>query len=259
MTCVYDNKNKNNPDPLFDDWLVQDALEDGDNDTMASPPSPTVTDDKISVDKSSSNSPTPLPASSITTPPSPPVNGQPNTSATHSSPALHGLAAALIALMNNKIPPSMTTQQHSAATTPPTTPPSSSVSTMSTKVSKATSSSSSTAGTKRKQPQRKPSTSSSSSSSSIDPVDEAAIKRQKNTDAARRSRLKKVLKMESLENKVTELEKVHSDLMMRVAVLDSEKAGLVSKETSYEERIKKLENQLAEAHKALAHKATTSS
>lgn len=258
MTCVYDNKNKNNPDPLFDDWLVQDALEDGDNNSMASPPSPTVTDDKISVDKSSSNSPVPLPASSITTPPSPPVNGQSNSSAsgaTHSSPALHGLAAALIALMNNKIPPSMTTQQHSAATTPPTTPPSSSVSTMSAKSSKATSSSS-TAGTKRKQPQRKPS---SSSSSSIDPVDEAAIKRQKNTDAARRSRLKKMLKMESLENKVTELEKVHSDLMMRVAVVDSEKAGLVSKEASYEERIKKLENQLAEAHKALAHKATTSS
>lgn len=244
MTCVYEDKNKN-PDPLFDDWLVQDALEDGDNDSMASP-SPATTDDKNSVNKSSSS---PMPASSIATPPSPPVNNTSTSGATHSSPALHGLAAALIALMNNKIPPSMTTQQSSAATTPPTTPPSSSVSTMTTKPSKTTSS---TAGTKRKQPQRKPST------SSIDPVDEAAIKRQKNTDAARRSRLKKVLKMESLENKVTELEKVHSDLMMRVAVLDSEKAGLVSKETSYEERIKKLENQLAEAHKALAHRATSS-
>ncbi|KAI9263432.1 hypothetical protein BDA99DRAFT_438439 [Phascolomyces articulosus] len=87
------------------------------------------------------------------------------------------------------------------------------------------------------------------------PQDEAAIKRQKNTDAARRSRLKKVLKMEALEKRVSDLEKVNSNLILRVAVLDSEKAGLQSKESSYEDRIKMLESQLAQAHKALANRS----
>ncbi|KAI7850344.1 hypothetical protein BDC45DRAFT_425576, partial [Circinella umbellata] len=85
----------------------------------------------------------------------------------------------------------------------------------------------------------------------LSPQDEAAIKRQKNTDAARRSRLKKVLKMETLEKRVSDLEKINSNLILRVAVLDSEKTGLKSKESSYEERIKMLECQLAQAHKAL--------
>ncbi|KAI9499702.1 hypothetical protein BDB00DRAFT_745293, partial [Zychaea mexicana] len=90
-----------------------------------------------------------------------------------------------------------------------------------------------------------------SSDPPLSPQDEAAIKRQKNTDAARRSRLKKVLKMEAMESRVSELEKVNSSLILRVAVLDSEKTGLRSKESSYEERIKMLESQLAQAHKAL--------
>ena len=89
----------------------------------------------------------------------------------------------------------------------------------------------------------------------LSPQDEAALKRQKNTDAARRSRLKKVLKMEALENRVSELEKVNSNLVLRVAVLDSEKTGLRSKESSYEQRIKMLEAQLAQAHTALANRA----
>ena len=85
-----------------------------------------------------------------------------------------------------------------------------------------------------------------------DPADDAAVKRQKNTDAARRSRLRKVQKMETLETRVSELEKDNASLLMRVAVLDSEKSNLKEKEASYEARIKVLENQLAEAHKALS-------
>ncbi|KAG0173709.1 hypothetical protein DFQ28_008302 [Apophysomyces sp. BC1034] len=84
------------------------------------------------------------------------------------------------------------------------------------------------------------------------PMDEAAIKRQKNTDAARRSRLKKVMKMEGLEKRVSDLEKTNANLLLRVAVLDSEKSNLKAKESSYENRIQVLEAQLAEAHKALA-------
>lgn len=85
-----------------------------------------------------------------------------------------------------------------------------------------------------------------------DPADDAAVKRQKNTDAARRSRLRKVQKMETLETRVSDLEKVNAGLLMRVAVLDSEKTNLKAKESSFENRIKVLEAQLSEAHKALS-------
>ncbi|KAI8081391.1 uncharacterized protein BX664DRAFT_340294 [Halteromyces radiatus] len=88
------------------------------------------------------------------------------------------------------------------------------------------------------------------------PMDEAAIKRQKNTDAARRSRLKKVMKMESLEKRVQELERMNAQLLLRVAVLDSEKSHLQTKEATHESRIKTLESQLAEAHKALASRSS---
>lgn len=81
--------------------------------------------------------------------------------------------------------------------------------------------------------------------------DEIALKRQKNTDAARRSRLKKLVKMEQLEHKVSELESDNHRLTTRIAVLESEKSGLESKDSSLEDRIRVLEAQLAEAHKAL--------
>jgi hypothetical protein len=90
--------------------------------------------------------------------------------------------------------------------------------------------------------------------SDITPGDDAAVKRQKNTDAARRSRLRKVQKMDLLEHRVSELEKLNAGLLMRVAVLDSEKTNLRAKESSYETRIRNLEDQLAEAHKALARR-----
>ncbi|KAI8374472.1 uncharacterized protein BYT42DRAFT_576488 [Radiomyces spectabilis] len=92
---------------------------------------------------------------------------------------------------------------------------------------------------------------------SIDPADEAALKRQKNTDAARRSRAKKVMKMETLENRVADLEKENASLLLRVAVLESEKSNFQTKETSNENRIKILEAQLAEAHKALASRSSS--
>ncbi|CAO3641465.1 unnamed protein product [Mucor hiemalis] len=81
--------------------------------------------------------------------------------------------------------------------------------------------------------------------------DEIAMKRQKNTDAARRSRLKKLVKMEQLEQKVSDLESDNHRLTTRIAVLESEKSGLESKDNSLEDRIRVLEAQLAEAHKAL--------
>lgn len=94
-------------------------------------------------------------------------------------------------------------------------------------------------------------------SSSASPADEAALKRQKNTDAARRSRLKKVMKMDALEKRVHELERMNAQLLLRVAVLDSEKMHLQTKEASHEARVKSLETQLADAHKALSSRSSS--
>ncbi|ORX99112.1 hypothetical protein K493DRAFT_313351 [Basidiobolus meristosporus CBS 931.73] len=86
---------------------------------------------------------------------------------------------------------------------------------------------------------------------SLDPV---ALKRKKNTDAARRSRMRKVQKMETLEKRVSDLEADNSKLQMKLAVLESEKTNAQSKEVEYSLRIKNLENQLAEAHRALTRR-----
>lgn len=91
-------------------------------------------------------------------------------------------------------------------------------------------------------------------SSVIEDEDEIALKRQKNTDAARRSRLKKLMKMESLEKRVSELESDNNQLNTRIAVLESEKSGLASKDHSLQERIRVLEAQLSEAHRALTNR-----
>ncbi|ORX79618.1 hypothetical protein K493DRAFT_321025 [Basidiobolus meristosporus CBS 931.73] len=85
-------------------------------------------------------------------------------------------------------------------------------------------------------------------------LDPMALKRKKNTDAARRSRLRKVQKMETLEKRVSDLEADNSKLQMKLAVLESEKTNSQSKEVEYSLRIKSLENQLAEAHRALTRR-----
>lgn len=95
---------------------------------------------------------------------------------------------------------------------------------------------------------------SSSSLDNTEEPEEVIRKRQRNTDAARRSRMKKMLKMEALENRVNELENDNARLTTRVAVLESEKSGLETKDNDLQERIKALEEQLAEAHKALTSK-----
>ncbi|CAG8740767.1 16744_t:CDS:1 [Racocetra fulgida] len=86
--------------------------------------------------------------------------------------------------------------------------------------------------------------------------EELAIKRAKNTDAARRSRLRKVMKMESLEKQVNELKTENSDLQTRIAVLESEKKGLEEKNIDKDNRIRLLEQQLAEAHERLINRSS---
>ncbi|KAJ1888108.1 hypothetical protein LPJ66_008740, partial [Kickxella alabastrina] len=62
-----------------------------------------------------------------------------------------------------------------------------------------------------------------------DNVDAAALKRKKNTDAARRSRMRKILRIETLEGRVSELETENTKLAQMVAALESEKAAMAQR------------------------------
>ncbi|KAG0323705.1 hypothetical protein BG004_003624 [Podila humilis] len=86
-------------------------------------------------------------------------------------------------------------------------------------------------------------------------MEEVVAKRAKNTDAARRSRLKKLIRLEGLEAKVSDLETTNTDLGMKIAILETEKIGFMSKEAEQLARIEQLEAQLAEAHAAISKRA----
>ncbi|KAI8882443.1 hypothetical protein K501DRAFT_285840 [Backusella circina FSU 941] len=76
-------------------------------------------------------------------------------------------------------------------------------------------------------------------------------KRQRNTDAARRSRLRKVLKMESLEQKVGDLKTNNDRLRVKLALLESERDQISDKEKRNRQYVLELEAQLAQAHSRL--------
>ncbi|ORX98642.1 hypothetical protein K493DRAFT_313570 [Basidiobolus meristosporus CBS 931.73] len=84
-----------------------------------------------------------------------------------------------------------------------------------------------------------------------DEVDSAVMKRQKNTDAARRSRQRKVERISQLDKRTTELLAENTKLNTKVAILESEKKHQRQKELELQIRIQTLENQLAEAHRIL--------
>ncbi|KAJ2616949.1 hypothetical protein H4S08_000547 [Coemansia sp. RSA 1365] len=60
-------------------------------------------------------------------------------------------------------------------------------------------------------------------------IDATALKRQKNTDAARRSRMRKILRIETLEGRVSELETENTRLADMVAKLEAEKAAMAQR------------------------------
>jgi hypothetical protein len=82
------------------------------------------------------------------------------------------------------------------------------------------------------------------------PVD-MVVKRQRNTDAARRSRLRKAIKMETLEKQVDVLKTDNERLRVKVAVLETEVTHATEKEQRNRQRVLELEAQLAIAHKQL--------
>ncbi|KAG0371651.1 hypothetical protein BGX24_001386 [Mortierella sp. AD032] len=82
--------------------------------------------------------------------------------------------------------------------------------------------------------------------------DELLARRAKNTDAARRSRLKKMVRMEGLETKVSGLESTNQTLSTKVAVLETERNGHLVKEAEQMARIAQLEAKLIETQLAFA-------
>ncbi|KAJ3106481.1 hypothetical protein HDU97_006268 [Phlyctochytrium planicorne] len=83
-------------------------------------------------------------------------------------------------------------------------------------------------------------------------------KRLRNTEAARRSRARKVAKMETLEETVQKLETENSQLVVKLAVLESEREGWKAKQIEYLSRIARLEHQLSESHQAIIGRRGTS-
>ncbi|KAG0040334.1 hypothetical protein BGZ82_003639 [Podila clonocystis] len=86
-------------------------------------------------------------------------------------------------------------------------------------------------------------------------LDEIVAKRAKNTDAARRSRMKKLIRLEGLEAKVSDLETSNNKMTLKVAILETEKSNFINKEAEQNVRIAQLEAKLAEAHAALTNRS----
>ncbi|KAJ3065794.1 hypothetical protein HDU98_010830 [Podochytrium sp. JEL0797] len=76
-------------------------------------------------------------------------------------------------------------------------------------------------------------------------------RREKNTDAARKSRARKAALIESLESKTDTLEQERASLHTRIAVLENNQRSFVQRESDLKTRVAMLEKQLAESHRAL--------
>ncbi|KAF9417881.1 hypothetical protein BGZ94_009849 [Podila epigama] len=75
----------------------------------------------------------------------------------------------------------------------------------------------------------------------ITEMDEVSLKRAKNTDAARRSRRKKLIKMESLEQRVAELEVENAMFESKLNEVELERSLLADKDQLQQARIQELE------------------
>ncbi|KAI8970207.1 hypothetical protein BDF20DRAFT_826335, partial [Mycotypha africana] len=92
-----------------------------------------------------------------------------------------------------------------------------------------------------------------SENNNLPSIDSVLLKRQRNTDAARRSRLRKLVKMETLEKRVEVLRANNEQLKVKLAVLESEVIHTAEKEERNRQRIQDLEAQLTVAHKQLVN------
>ncbi|KAG0203321.1 hypothetical protein BGX28_004378 [Mortierella sp. GBA30] len=85
----------------------------------------------------------------------------------------------------------------------------------------------------------------------VSEMDEVALKRAKNTDAARRSRHKKLVKMEGLEQRVAELEVENSMFETKLNEVELERSLLADKDQMQQARIQELERMLAAVREKL--------
>ena len=85
----------------------------------------------------------------------------------------------------------------------------------------------------------------------VSEMDEVALKRAKNTDAARRSRHKKLVKMESLEQRVAELEVENSMFESKLNEVELERSLLADKDHMQQARIQELEQLLSSLREKL--------
>ncbi|KAJ1946383.1 hypothetical protein FBU59_002042 [Linderina macrospora] len=80
-----------------------------------------------------------------------------------------------------------------------------------------------------------------------DSLDAAALKRKKNTDAARRSRMRKILRIETLEGRVSELESENESLAQKVAEMEKARELAEQREREMALRLKQFESQFSSA------------
>ncbi|KAF9109603.1 hypothetical protein BGX27_007422 [Mortierella sp. AM989] len=85
----------------------------------------------------------------------------------------------------------------------------------------------------------------------VSEMDEVALKRAKNTDAARRSRHKKLVKMEGLEQRVAELEIENSMFETKLNEVELERSLLADKDQMQQARIQELEKMLSSLREKL--------
>jgi len=79
---------------------------------------------------------------------------------------------------------------------------------------------------------------------------EILIKRRKNTEAARRSRLRKAERIKVLTEIVHNLEEKNREYTIKIAELQEEQANWIKKETEYTTKIKQLQDRLNESEEA---------
>jgi len=96
------------------------------------------------------------------------------------------------------------------------------------------------------QKKRAPPTPAASTEGTTPILDERSLKRQRNTEAARKSRARKVARLQGLAQRVEELEKENQKQHTRIAVLENEKEGWMQREREHQAKIEWLERTLLE-------------
>lgn len=91
----------------------------------------------------------------------------------------------------------------------------------------------------------------SQASQDVSDIDPKVLKRQRNTESARRSRQRKQERLENLEKKISEVQLERSTLKFKIASLESEKKIWQKREQEFGMCIKSLQTRLQQVHQML--------